>query len=407
MGFFEDEIKLLDEIGKIAGISGEILEILRRPQRVISANLPVVMDSGELKIFPAWRVQYSDALGPFKGGIRFHADSNLDEVKALAFLMTFKNSAVGIPFGGGKGAVKVNPKELSKAELEKLSRAYSRYFYEVIGEDKDVPAPDINTNATIMGWMANEYEKLTGKKSRAVFTGKPIEAGGIAAREAATGFGGFVVLREILSRSDLDRTQGPNFKIAIQGFGNVGMHIARILHENGFKVVAISDSKGALFDKEGLDIPNLLDKSLWYNNKRDISNDELIGLETDILIPAAVEGSINGSNADKIKAKIILEMSNGGIAKDAYGILDKKGVIVIPDILANGGGVVGSYVEWISNKEDKVYGEKEENKMIENIMVSAAENVWKRKTGSDLRTAAYMVALENLEKNIKTKILSK
>lgn len=398
--FFEDEIKLLDEVGKIAGTSPDVLEILRRPQRVVSANIPVVMDSGELKIFPAWRVQYSNVLGPFKGGIRFHSESSLDEVKALAFLMTFKNSAAGLPFGGGKGAVRVNPKELSTGELGRLSRAYSRYFFEVFGENIDVPAPDVNTDAKIMGWMADEYEKISGKNSKAVFTGKPVENGGIRSRESATGFGGYVVLREILKASSYKLSAFPT--VAIQGFGNVGMHLARILHENGFSVVAVSDSKGALYKPEGLDIPRILDKNSWYD-KRDISNEELIEVETNILVPAAIEGSINAESAQNIKGKVILEMANGGVAKEAYEILNKKGILVIPDILANAGGVAGSYVEWMSNRENKIYGEEGEFKMIEDLMVRATEKILNKK--QDLRTAAYLVALENLEKAIKNKIL--
>lgn len=413
MGFFEDGLKLLDEVGKISKTSSEVLEILRHPQRVISANLPIIMDSGDLKIFPAWRVQYSSALGPFKGGIRFHPDSSLDEVKALAFLMTFKNSAVGLPFGGSKGAVKVNPKELSAGELERISRAYVRYFFEIFGENLDVPAPDMNTNATVISWMVDEYKKISGRDAKAVFTGKSIEAGGVRSREAATGFGGFVVLREILEKIPKSNFKGtPKFNfgkvsVAIQGFGNVGMHIARILHENNFKVVAVSDSKSGLHNPAGLDIPKLLDKTAWYN--RDISNEDMIGVEADIFVPAAIEGSINKENAGKIKAKTILEMANGGIAKDAYEILDKNGVVVIPDILANGGGVAGSYVEWISNKENKNYGEEKEFKMIEDFMVKASEEVWNRKEklNSNLRTAAYVFALERLEKEIKNTILKK
>lgn len=395
--FFEDEIKLIREVGELIKTPSEILEILKRPQRIIEANLYLRMDSGELKIFPAWRVQYSNLLGPFKGGIRFHSQSTLEEVKALSFLMTFKNAALGLPFGGAKGAIRVNPKELSSKELERLSRSYVSNFYEVLGEDKDIPAPDVNTNAVIMGWMLDEYQKITGEKTSAVFTGKPLEFGGSKAREAATGFGGYVVLREILKQFKYSTIQP---SVVIQGFGNVGMHLARILHEKGFKVVAISDSKGGLYEKNGLDIPKLLDKTLWYN--RNISNEDLIKVEADILVPAAVEGSIGKDNAASIKAKIILEMANGGITKEAYKILEERGITVIPDILANGGGVAGSYVEWISNKEKKIYKEEEELKIIEDVMIQAAYKIFNEKE-LNLRQAAYAVSLGKLEEAIKKK----
>ncbi len=388
MGFFKDELELLEKVGKLTKASPELLQKLAKPEHIAEAAL-----GGGVS---AWRVQYSSVLGPYKGGIRFHPGSSLDEVKALAFLMTFKNAALGLPFGGAKGAVKINPKELSLGELEALSREYVRAFFGILGPDKDIPAPDVNTNPQVMAWMLDEYEKLSGKKAPAAFTGKPVELGGSPAREAATGLGGFAVLREILKISGKDMS---GLKIAIQGFGNVGAHLARILDENGFRVVAVSDSKSAFYNPDGLDVNNLV----AAKKAEVLSPEKLFEIKADVLVPAAIEGAINAANAAKLNAIIILEMANGGVAGDAYEILENKNVLVIPDVLANGGGVVGSYLEWRANKNGRRPEKEQEIGEIEEFMKNAVMKIWAKKNElkTNLRLAAYAVALENLSGKLK------
>ncbi|MBI2637468.1 MAG: Glu/Leu/Phe/Val dehydrogenase [Candidatus Sungbacteria bacterium] len=344
------------------------------------------MEDGSTKKFQAWRVQHNDALGPYKGGIRFHQDSSLDEVQALASLMTWKTSLMGIPFGGGKGAVKVNPKELKPSELEQLSRGFVHGVFEAIGPERDVPAPDVNTDGQIMAWMTDEYSKMKGQNAPAAFTGKPIELGGSKGREIATAFGGFVVLREYLKKaSDVSFMTG-DLTCAIQGFGNVGGHIARMLAEAGFCVVALSDSKGAIYRLEGIDVSELVkmqkEKGIINNktcsleeasggNCKVIGNKELLELDVDILIPAALENQITKENAGNIKAKIILEMANGPTTKEAEDILVKKGIAVLPDILANGGGVVGSYFEWVQNLQRFYWEESDVIQRLDKVMSDA------------------------------------
>ncbi len=363
MTFFEDIKKLVDEAATIAQIPGDVLARLQKPDKVLEFEIRVGNNQ-----FPAWRVQHNNILGPYKGGIRFHPESNLDEVKALASLMTWKTSLMGLPFGGGKGAIRIDPRELSSLELKELSFGYVRAIWQEIGPQKDIPAPDVGTSAQIMDWMTDEYSKLAGQWTPAAFTGKSVDKGGSHGREIATGFGGYIVLREFLKsvpildwsvyRSKIGTT------VAIQGFGNVGSNIAKILFEHGFRIVAISDSGGALFEEEGIDIKKIadikertgiIDRNTCYalsshsEQCKSFTNEELLELPVDILIPAALEGVITKDNVDKIRAKVILEMANGPTTPEAEEILLGRGIEIIPDILANGGGVVGSYFEWIQS----------------------------------------------------------
>ncbi|MEK9195648.1 MAG: Glu/Leu/Phe/Val dehydrogenase, partial [Patescibacteria group bacterium] len=407
--FFEQTQTLVKRAAEVLGLSAEMLTRLNTPDRVLEFELSVRMDDGTEKKFPAWRVQHNNALGPYKGGIRFHQDSNLDEVKALASLMTWKTSLMGIPYGGAKGAVVVDPRSLSARELEELSRSYVRAVAQYIGPDKDVPAPDVGTNAQIMEWMVDEYEKIVGKPSPAAFTGKPIEKGGSHGREEATGFGGYVIIKEYMARKTFADT-GENITAAIQGFGNVGQNIASFLYRHGLKIIAVSDSKGGLCEPEGINIPRLLEikekTGIIDRNKcyalsahqmlcRDCSNASLLVIKTDILIPAALENQITEINAPDVKAKVILEMANGPVTPEAEGLLLGKGVEIIPDILANGGGVVGSYFEWMQSRANDYWPKDRVLQAIEEKMKVAFREVASTKGthGVSWREAAYIRAL--------------
>lgn len=449
MAFLENTEKLINKAAHIAQIPGDVLARLQKPEIILEFEIPVRMDDGTehpirnstdaqahqisngTRKFQAWRVQHNSVLGPYKGGIRFHPDSNLDEVKALASLMTWKTSLVGIPYGGGKGAVRVDPKKLSKRELEELSRGYVRGLWENIGPEKDIPAPDVNTNAEIMDWMVDEYAKILEEEgqaapapllhARAGFTGKSLEKGGSKGREVATGFGGFVVLREFLKLYPKPSTISPT--VAIQGFGNVGSNIAKLLYDAGFTIVAISDSKGALFEEHGIDIYKVLDvkektgiiertKCYAASSERqkegtpcqEFTNEELLELPVDVLIPAALENVITGGYASRIKAKIILEMANGPLTAEADKILEENGVQVIPDILANSGGVVGSYFEWVQNLKGESWSEEKVLASIDKQLVQAFRDVVdaKEKYKVSWRVAAYVRAIGRVAKKLKT-----
>lgn len=418
MAFLDSVAQFIDEASRTAGISDDILARLKTPDRILEFEIPVGMDDGSEKKFSGWRVQHNHALGPYKGGIRFHPDSNRDEVKALASLMTWKTAVVGLPYGGAKGAIAVDPRALSARELEELSQGYVRAIWQDIGHDKDIPAPDVGTNSQIMDWMADEYAKLSGAWDPAAFTGKSVEKGGSRGRDVATGFGGYAVLREFLKARDMSGALAARPTIAIQGFGNVGAHIARILFEKGFKIVAISDSKGALYDAEGIDIrkvmetkerTGIIDRAVCYSLGRTrepcktFTNEELLKLPVDILIPAALEDVITGENAGAVKAKIILEMANGPITRDADAILTRRGVDIIPDILANSGGVVGSYFEWMQSLARQYWTEEEVLAKIDEKLTQAFAAVaeTKEKYGVSWRMASYIRALTRVAEAMK------
>jgi len=409
---FESVLIPLREAAKKAKINPKIVEILSSPQKILQVSIPVKMDDGTLKIFEGYRVQHNSARGPYKGGIRYHPEVDLEEVKALALWMTIKTAVVDIPFGGGKGGIIVNPKELSEKELERLTRGYTRTIFDEIGPSKDVPAPDVGTNAKIMDWLADEYSKIKGEKTPAVVTGKSLDAGGSQGREEATGLGGFYVLKTLLKRLGL---KAP-LTCAIQGFGNVGAHLAEILEKDGFKIVALSDSKGGIYAKNGLSVETvktykkqkgtLVGCYEAASQVKDLSSQELLEVPCDILIPAALENQITLENAFKIKAKIVLELANGPVTQDAAQILEKRKIIVVPDILANSGGVLVSYFEWEQNLKGESWSLDEVRKKLKEKMEKAFFSVWQisQKEKTSLKQAAYILALLRLAQPIKKSI---
>src|SRR4051812_3747353 len=335
----------------VAKVSDDTLERLRLPKSVLKVSIPVRMDDGALVSFPGYRVRYDDTLGPTKGGVRFHPRVNVDEVQSLAFWMTFKCAALGLPFGGGKGGVTVDTKKLSLAELERVARGWIDEVADFIGPDVDIPAPDMYTNSMVMGWMLDQYSTIKREFSPAVVTGKPIPLGGSKGRETATADGAFHVLSTLAPKLGLDKGT-----VAIQGFGNAGAQLATLLEEDGYKVVAVSDSKLAIHNADGFDVAGLREAKgdtgeLPSDAGDEISQEELLELDVDVLAPAALENQITTENAERIKARVVLEVANGPTASDADPILDEHGVVIVPDILADAGGVTVSYFEWAQNKQ--------------------------------------------------------
>jgi glutamate dehydrogenase/leucine dehydrogenase len=409
-----------------------ITERLLAPDAVHELHFSVRMDDGRDRLFTAYRVQHNNALGPYKGGIRFHPNVNRDEVQALATLMTIKCAVAGLPYGGGKGGVIVDPKTLSEGELERVSKAYARAISSFIGPETDVPAPDVNTNPKIMKWMVSEYIKVASEKLRvksckkdelsATFTGKPIDMGGTLGRTEATGRGGVIVLKALLEKVKhriFSSTSLPKpLTIAVQGFGNVGYYFAKIAAENGFNVMAVSDSKGAIHSQQRLDAEPVLTCKKEKGSLagcycsggvcdtkagRVISNEELLELPVDILVPAALENVINGRNMSKIKAKIIVEMANGPVTEEAYEYLTNKGVIIIPDVLANSGGVAVSYLEWYQNMKGLSWSEDKVNRKLQEMMTDAFNVIWDKsvKKKKPLKQAAFEVAMQRIVHHLR------
>jgi len=390
----------------LLGLDKSVYELLKEPMRVLEVSIPVQMDDGSIRVFKGYRAQHNDAIGPTKGGIRFHPDVTLDEVKALSTWMTFKCGVVGIPYGGAKGGVVVNPKELSNDELQRLSRGYIRAIMSIIGPYKDIPAPDVNTNMQIMSWMIDEYSKIVGYNSPGVITGKPIILGGSQGRTAATGYGVALMAREAVKRLHLDFK---NSTVAVQGFGNVGSFTALNFHKLGAKVIAISDVYGGIYNKNGIDVEKLIthvNKTgtvCDFEGTTSISNDDLLQADVDILALAALENQITSVNADAVKAKIICEGANGPTTPDADKILFEKGILVVPDILANSGGVTVSYFEWVQNLMNYYWTEKEVEEKQEVLMVNAFNAIEKLASQykTDMRTAAYMISIKRVYEAMK------
>ena len=383
-----------------------VYEILKNPMRVLEVSFSVKMDDGSIKSFTGYRSQHNNAVGPYKGGIRFHQNVTRDEVKALSTWMTFKCSVVGIPYGGGKGGITIDPKEYSQAELERISKAYAAAISPLIGEKVDIPAPDVNTNGQIMSWMIDSYEKIAGKSTPGVFTGKPLGFGGSLARTEATGYGVNLSAKKALEKIGKS-IKGATF--AVQGFGNVGFYTAYYAHKSGAKIVAISNVDTAFYNENGIDMEKVIkeveEKGFVTNNGygKEIPHSELLELEVDVLAPCALENQITSENADRIKAKIVVEGANGPTTPEADEVLFKKGIIVVPDILANSGGVAVSYFEWVQNLQN-YYWEFDEVQQKEDALLSKAfEEVWalSEKYKTDLRNASYMKSIERIAKAMK------
>lgn len=378
-----------------------VYEILKEPTRVLSVSIPVRMDDGHVKTFIGYRAQHTDVVGPAKGGVRFHPDVTMDEVKALSMWMTIKCAVLGLPYGGGKGGVVCDPREMSDRELQHLSRAYIQAIAEFVGPEKDIPAPDVNTNPRVMGWMMDEYSRIKGYNAPGLITGKPMVLGGSAGRGEATGRGAVITVREAARRLGLN-LKGAT--AAVQGFGNVGSNTAKLLHHMGVKVVAINDVMGGAYNATGIHIPEALEYSRAHKTvagmpgTTPLTSDQLLTLDVDILVPAALENQVNMNNVAGIKAKIVCEAANGPTTPEASRVLEEKGIFIIPDILANAGGVTVSYFEWVQNMMHYYWSEEEVNDKLERMMVTAFNHVFamKESRGVDMRDAAYMVAIERV-----------
>lgn len=408
MSVFANALKQLKNAQHYAKVPEAVFEQLKQPERILQFSFPVVMDSGAVKIFEGYRVQYSSARGPYKGGLRFHSQTNLDEVKALAFWMSIKCAVAGIPLGGGKGGIAVDPKKLSKTELERLTRAFARRLTPFIGPEQDIPAPDVNTTPEIMAWFRDEYERIKGKQIPGVVTGKPLSQGGSAGRTPATAQGGMYVLEELVNKLKLKKNQ---ITVAVQGMGNVGGIMAQLLNQSGYKVVAMSDSSTGIYNPKGLDVSAVERHKKQTGSLKNFSggklvtNAKLLELPVTILIPAALENQITDKNAARIKARAVFELANGPTTPEADLKLAKRKIIVVPDVLANAGGVTVSYFELVQNIQQYYWTEGEVMAKLKPIMVAAFKQIWHRaeQLKIDLRTAAYVIALEKIAQAIEGK----
>lgn len=412
-----DASKRLEQALKYVSISDDATERLKYPKTSLSVSIPVRMDDGSLRIFQGYRVRYDDTRGPGKGGVRYHPNVSMDEVQSLAFWMTFKCALLDLPFGGAKGGITLNPKELSKQELERLSRGYIEAIADFIGPDIDILAPDVYTNEMVMGWMLDHYSIIQRKICQGVVTGKPLSMGGSQGRNTATGTGAFYVIHAMMSKF---AKKPEHTTVAVQGFGNAGSVVAELLAKTGYRVVAVSDSQGGIYAEQGLDISSIRqykrehrgitaiyceDTVCDIGEHQMITNPELLALEVDILIPSALENQITKENADDIKARYIFEVANGPITSEADKILDDKGIYVFPDILVNAGGVTVSYFEWVQNRSGLYWRLSEVNERMKGKMVTEAEDVWtvSQEFAISLRTAAYVHALNRLGEALDAK----
>lgn len=404
---FESMMSRFDEAAELAGIDEDTYKMVKAPAKEVKVNLSVNMDDGKIRVFEGYRVIHSIYLGPSKGGIRFSPNVNLEEVKALAAWMSLKCAIVGIPFGGAKGGIPCDPRELSKGELERLTRAYTVALSDTIGPDKDIPAPDMGTNPQIMAWMMEAYSRMQGHSVPAIVTGKPEVLGGSSGRLEATGRGVMVTARSALEKLGIYPTEAT---AAIQGFGNVGSVSARLLTAIGVKVVAISDVSGAYYNENGINPEEAIEFCRQNNGTLEgfkggemITNDELLEANVDLLVPAAIEDQITRNNVDRIKAKLIVEGANGPTSSNADPILKEKGVMVVPDILANAGGVTVSYFEWVQNRLGYFWTKERIHRRSDRYLKQAFENVYETsvKHNVSLRIAAYTLAIEKISQTVK------
>ncbi len=412
MSFFETTLQNIKKSAQIMGLENDIEKILETPKRIMQVNVPLRRDDGTMAVLSGFRVQHNDTLGPYKGGIRFHPDVNMDEVKALATLMTMKCAVVNLPLGGAKGGIALNPEKYTKGELERLTRKYIQLIEPIIGPETDIPAPDVNTDAQIMAWIADEYSKLKKRNEWGVVTGKPIAFGGSEGRFDSTSQGGVYILEQILA-DQKQKISGT--RVIIQGFGNAGANMAEILARAGYTLIGVSDSKGGLYCENGLDPVATMECKIKKGSVAEcggaeyqphegksckrVTNEELLELPCDILIMAALENQITEKNAEKIQAKIVLELANGPTTAEADTILEKKGIIVIPDILANAGGVTVSYFEMVQNKQNYYWDLEEVQVKLKKVMVTAWKNVFqnKEKYRCSYRHAAFITAMKRLQ----------
>lgn len=382
------------------GYSEEVYDLLKEPLRMLTVRIPVRMDDGRVKVFTGYRAQHNDAVGPTKGGVRFHPDVTLDEVKALSIWMSLKAGIVDLPYGGGKGGIVCDPRNMSFREVEALSRGYVRAISQMVGPNKDIPAPDVLTNSQIMAWMLDEYSRIREFDSPGFITGKPLVLGGSHGRESATAKGVTLVIEEAAKRKGI-QLQGA--RVIVQGFGNAGSYLAKFMHDAGAKIVAISDVNGALYDKDGLDIDYLLDRRDSFGMvtnlfKDTITNEEMLELECDILVPAAIQNQITSKNAHNINAKIVVEAANGPTTLEATRILTERGILLVPDVLASGGGVTVSYFEWVQNNQGYYWSEEEVHNKLKDVMTKAFERVYNMAQSRkiNMRLAAYMIGCRKM-----------
>jgi len=397
---------VIREALKRLGYPDEMFELLKEPLRMMTVRIPVRMDDGKIKVFTGYRAQHNDAVGPTKGGVRFHPDVTEEEVKALSIWMSLKCGIVDLPYGGGKGGVVCDPRQMSFRELERLSRGYVRAVSQIVGPTKDIPAPDVMTNSQIMAWMFDEYSRIREFDAPGFITGKPLVLGGSHGRETATAKGVTIMIYEALKRKGIDIRSA---RVIVQGFGNAGSYLAKFMHEAGAKVVGISDVYGALYDPNGLDIEYLLDKRDSFGTvtklfeKTAITNEELLVRDCDILVPAAIENQITIKNAADIKASIIVEAANGPTTLEATRIVTDRGILLVPDVLASAGGVIVSYFEWVQNNQGYYWSEEEVHAKLEALMVKGFENVYQvhATRGVDMRLAAYMVGVRKMAEAVR------